>query len=115
MTILEIFNVWLPKKIAENPRLMEGSGVRDRVVQISIEGASGGQWAFRFDGEGSVAMVSAVPLADCTIETKEQTFQGILDGSANVAFAFMMGKIKVRGDSGLATRIGLELKKLVKS
>ena len=114
-SIPELFNSWLPEKIAENPLCLAGAGIRERSILVSIDGATGGQWAFRFDATGAVSMVSEKPAnPDCSIETKEQTFQGILNGSTNVAFAFMMGKIKVRGDSGLATKIGLELKKLVK-
>lgn len=43
--------------------------------------------------------------ADCTIISSLETIKGIRDGSVNPTMAFAMGKVKVKGDMGLAMKL----------
>lgn len=43
--------------------------------------------------------------ADCTIRISKEDFQGIVDGDLNPTMAFMMGKLKVDGDMGIAMKL----------
>ncbi|MCC0020087.1 MAG: SCP2 sterol-binding domain-containing protein [Nitratireductor sp.] len=43
--------------------------------------------------------------ADCTIKLSLDTLEGLIDGSENATGAFMMGKIKVEGDMGVAMKL----------
>lgn len=111
-TAKELFNETLPRKIAADPLCMQAAGVRGKTIGVTIEGANGGSWAFRFDDAGAVSVATATGEPDCSIETKDQTFQGMIDGSVNVAWAFVTRKIKVKGDSALAAKLGVALQKL---
>ncbi len=43
--------------------------------------------------------------ADCTIKASLETLQNVISGESNAMTAFMMGKIKVDGNMGLAMNI----------
>ncbi len=44
--------------------------------------------------------------ADVTLIISEDNFEGLIDGSLNPQMAFMMGKLKIDGDMGLALKLG---------
>jgi putative sterol carrier protein len=43
--------------------------------------------------------------ADVTLTASAETFRNILSGNQNATAAFMMGKLKVDGDMGMAMRL----------
>ena len=66
---------------------------------------------FNIDGEGAVVIDGSGARAsdeeaDLTVTADSETFQGILDGSLDSTSAFMMGKITIDGDMGLAMKLG---------
>jgi hypothetical protein len=104
----------LSQKIAANPKLLVDSGLRNTTVSVAAEGL--GSWTFRFDDQGSVALESGLSQsAACVIETKKDTFDGMLTGQVNVATAYLFRKIKIKGDTQLAIQLGLALKKQFRS
>ncbi len=44
--------------------------------------------------------------ADVTLIISEENFESLMDGSLNPQMAFMMGKLKIEGDMGLALKLG---------
>lgn len=47
--------------------------------------------------------------ADVTLTASRETFEGILSGDVNPATAFMMGKLKIDGNMGVAMQLGQKL------
>ena len=62
-----------------------------------------GEGTIMLDGAGARA---GDEVADVTLTADAETFQGILAGEVNPTAAFMMGKLSVDGDMGLAMQLG---------
>ncbi|GAA5908092.1 hypothetical protein JCM8208_003684 [Rhodotorula glutinis] len=60
--------------------------------------------------EGKVYKGPAKPKADVTISLQDDVFQQLADGKINGQKAFMSGKLKVRGNIMLATKLDTVLK-----
>jgi putative sterol carrier protein len=69
-----------------------------------FEIADAGTWTVRVDN-GDVHVHEGGGEADTTIEASQDTFMQIVRGEQNPTSAFMMGKLKVRGDMGKAMKL----------
>ncbi|MFN4059635.1 MAG: SCP2 sterol-binding domain-containing protein [Paracoccus hibiscisoli] len=47
--------------------------------------------------------------AEVTLTASRETFEGIMNGDVNPATAFMMGKLKIDGNMGVAMQLGQKL------
>jgi putative sterol carrier protein len=70
--------------------------------RFDVEGA--GSWRVDVD-DGSVAVSESDGPADCVIAVPEDLFLRIVSGRQSPMGAFLMGKIRVEGDTGLAMRL----------
>lgn len=62
--------------------------------------------AIRIDGTGvQVAVTNDASPADTTIALSAETLQGLMKGQVNAPMAVMTGKIKIKGDAGLALKL----------
>ena len=58
------------------------------------------------DGSGTENVVSKVDEeADCVIICSAETMAGLKSGDVNPMMAVMMGKVKIKGDMGLAMKL----------
>ncbi len=115
MNVKDFFEKKFASKIQENPACLKSAGLTSKSIGLDITGADGGQWTFHFDAEGNIQMDSGAldSQAACVISTSDKTFEGMMTGKVNVPMAFVMRKIKVKGDSGLAAKMGIALQRIM--
>jgi putative sterol carrier protein len=69
---------------------------------FDIDGA--GKWTVRVD-DGKATVEEGEHDADTTISTSEDTFVKIVNGEQTATSAFMLGKLRVRGDMASAMKL----------
>jgi putative sterol carrier protein len=115
MTARDFFEKKFATKISANPACLQDAGVTSKSIALDIEGSGGGQWTFQFDDKGMLSMKpGAAADSACVISMKDDTFTGMISGKVNVPMAFITRKIKVKGESTLAAKLGTSLQKLFK-
>jgi putative sterol carrier protein len=70
--------------------------------RFDVSGA--GSWTVRV-GDAGVDVSENGGDADCTISTSEDDFLKIIRGEQNPTTAYMTGKIRVKGDMGVAMKL----------
>ena len=86
-------------------RADKAAGV-NATVQYDISGSDGGTWhAVMKDGTCAVNS-GAAPSPNLTISMSSQDWLDMVSGKLSGQMAFMSGKLKLKGDMGLAMKIG---------
>ena len=75
------------------------------VYQFDLSGAESGVYCLNFkDGQGSISEGPS-DAANITVSMDSEDFKSLVAGQLNPTMAFMSGKLKVKGDMGLAMRL----------
>lgn len=99
-TVKETFDLMSSKFKAAN-----AAGV-NKTIQYEISGEGGGTWhAVIKDGTCSVSSGPA-SAADLTVTMASPDWLDMIGGKLNGQMAFMSGKLKLKGDMGLAMKLG---------
>lgn len=65
-----------------------------------------GENIVHIDGTGDSNLVSSEDKeADCTVTISDENFKALVKGDLNPMMAFMSGKIKIKGDMGVAMKL----------
>ena len=113
--VQDFFNKTFFDHALKNSLCLAESGLKNQKIGVQIEGSGGGQWLIVFDAVGAVKITvdggenENIPTL---IQTSEKIFEGLLTGSVNIPMAFLTRKLKVKGETNVAVKLGLALKKV---
>lgn len=101
VTVQEIFGSILPEKLEDNEKATSANAV----YQFNIDGDGGGTWTVDLTKDTDFVTEGEADDADCTITMKEGDFVNLWTGKLKGPQAFMMGKLKIKGNTGLAMKL----------
>jgi len=96
------FEEKIAKKLAEKPEI---SKQVNAIYEFNIDGDGGGIWTVDLTKEPGVVTAGSGGAAKCIVSAKSPDFLNIIAGKMNPQMAFMSGKLKIKGDMGLAMKL----------
>lgn len=103
LTPRKIFEDELPSKLEANPGKTESVNA---VYQFNISGDDGGTWVVDLTQDSDWVSEGPSDDAQCTVTVSGKDFVDMYTGKLPGPQAFMMGKLKIEGDMGLAMKLG---------
>jgi len=100
-TVEEIFQK-LDELMRQDPSQVQG---KNAIFQFDISGRDAGTYQIILREDGAYARPGSQESPDLTIIIDSENFKKLVEGKMNPAMAFMMRKMKVQGNMGLAPRL----------
>ena len=101
-SVKQLFEERIPQKLQKHPDVAEKIGA---VFQFEVSGPEGGSWFVDLAKPGGAVGAGTSPEAKCTVAVKDADLLALVNGSLSAGMAFMTGKIKIKGDYGLAMKL----------
>lgn len=102
-SVKAFFDEKIPAALAKNPDKVKDVAA---VYLFKISGADGGTWTADLKSAVPTCVAGEVGTADCTIEASDADFGTMVTGGMAAAMGlFFSGKLKVKGDPNLATKL----------
>lgn len=108
---MKVNEIWelIEEKAKANQEATKDMGAYTYGFELS--GDEAGDYTLDFES-GDVKLTNQLEdETDCTLQLSDSNFKKLVNGKLNATSAFMMGRIKVKGNIGLA----LKLEKLLKT
>ena len=96
------FEEKIARKLVEKP---ETSKAVNSIYEFNITGENGGVWTVDLTKEPGTVQAGSTGNAKCTVTCAANDFMNIVSGKMNPQMAFMSGKLKIKGDMGLAMKL----------
>src|SRR5512140_1830214 len=101
-SVKELFEERIPHKLQAHPDVVAKLAA---VFQFDVTGPEGGSWFVDCAHPGGKVSPGTSPDAGCTIAMKDGDLLALVNGKLSPQMAFMTGKIKIKGDYGLAMKL----------
>ncbi len=101
-SVKDVFERHMPEKLRTKPDVVSKINA---VYRFDISGPGGGTWTVDCTQPGGLITQGQGNAAKCMVACAEQDFLNIVNGKLNPQMAFMMGKLKIQGDMGLALKL----------
>lgn len=76
----------------------------NKTLQWNIDGNDVGQWAIRVQDQRCELIPGGVEKPDIVFHASEKDWLALSEGKLDETMAFMMGKVQIAGDMGLAMK-----------
>ena len=96
------FEEKIAQKLQRTPDLSKSV---NGIYEFNITGDNGGVWTVDLTKEPGVVTAGTTGTAKCTVTASTGDFMNIVSGKMNPQMAFMSGKLKIKGDMGLAMKL----------
>ena len=103
MTAEEIFKNKIAQKLTTNADKVK---TIKAVYQFELTGDAPSSWTIDLTKDEDFVSAGTNVQANCTVTIKLQDLSDIIEKKLNPQMAFMTGKLKVKGDMGLALKLG---------
>jgi putative sterol carrier protein len=98
----QYFEEKIAKKLTDNP---DSSKAVNACYEFNITGDNGGVWTVDLTTVPGKVTAGSTGTAKCTVTASSADFMNIVSGKMNPQMAFMSGKLKIKGDMGLAMKL----------
>jgi len=96
------FEEKIAQKLVAKPDISQSV---NSVYEFNITGDNGGVWTVDLTRNPGTVQAGSFGNAKCTVTCAAGDFMNIVSGKMNPQMAFMSGKLKIKGDMGLAMKL----------
>lgn len=97
-----LFDQKLPQAISQSPEKVKPLNA---VFQFNLSGDEGGTWTLDAKSDPPTVAAGTTDSADCTIDMAAEDFKSMMQNPQMGMQLFFQGKLKIKGDPMLATKL----------